>query len=88
MEQRAVLVLSETPDSERAVEIAQSVAHQYSDDTQTAIVWSLNLEPPEWLDISTADQLSAHKRDAGNDACYMVVILCTDEEADLIYHEE
>ena len=88
MAQRAVLVLEYAPEKDAAADIAQRVAHQYSDDTQTTIIWYLDTEVPKWMNIGMADQLLAYKRDAGSTACFMTVIMCTEDEADEIYNEE
>jgi hypothetical protein len=84
----AVLVLSKTPDKEEAEEIAQRVAQEYSDADQKYIVWYLDTELPTGIGVATSDQLAAHKRDAGPDACFMTVTMCNDEEVDEIYYEE
>jgi hypothetical protein len=91
MAQRAILVLAKTPDQATAEEIAQRVAREYSDDTQTSLIWVLDTIVPDWLtesNVALADQLSAYRRDAGEDACFMTVMMCTDEEADEIYDEK
>lgn len=88
MVQRAILVLSQTPDRDAAEDIAQRVATEYGDEDQRNIVWYLDTEVPTWVGVSTADQLYAHKRDAGDQSCFMAVILCNDEEVDEVYREE
>lgn len=88
MVQRAILVLSQVPSRDSAEDIAQRVAVEYADDEQHNIVWYVDDEVPSWVGISTADQLYAHRRDAGEDACFMTVILCNDDEIDEVYNEE
>lgn len=88
MVQKAVLVLDYTPDHELAESVAQHVAVEYADETEDIIVWMLSYDVPSWISVGLADQLAAHKRDAGPNACYMTVILCNDEEADEILNEE
>lgn len=88
MVQRAILVLSQIPDRDAAEVIAQRVATDYADDDQRNIVWYLDDEVPEWVGISTADQLYAHKRDAGEQSCFMAVILCNDDEVDEVHRED
>lgn len=88
MAQRAVIVLDHVPVTEACNSLARRVARQYSDDGEDTIIWYLDTTPPRWMNVAEADQLEAHKRDAGIDACYMTVIMCTDEEADQIYNEE
>ena len=85
MAQKAVLVLDHTPDDEAAKVLAQKVASQYSDDSQDTIIWVLDEEVPTWVNVGLADQLSAYKRDAGPEACFMTVIMCSDEEANEIF---
>ena len=88
MAHRAVLVLSGTPDQEQAEKIAQYVAQEYSDDDQRYIIWYLDDELPPWVTVAQGDQLSAHKRDSGPEACYMAVAMCNDEEIEALHNEE
>lgn len=88
MAQKAVLLLDHVPNRDSAEKLAQRIALQYSDEDQDTIVWYLCEDPPEWVNIGLADQLSAHKRDCGSDdPCYMAIIMCTREEANSIDYE-
>lgn len=87
MTQRAILVLSEYPDDETANEIAIQITHKYGDPKRRVALWFLVADLPPWLTVGVADQVSAFKRDAGEDAVYMAVYMCTKSEAEAINYE-
>ena len=79
--QRAVLLLPKTADDDHARGLALRIAKKYGEDDQTTALWSLSDTLPEWISVGMADQFAAHKRDAGHEAVYMVLFLCTTGEA-------
>lgn len=83
--QRCVLVLEKMTDDDRARRLVLKIATRYGDEEQTTALWSIVDELPEWMGIAMSDQLGAHKRDAGAEACYMVIYICTREEARELY---
>ena len=88
MQRRAILVLSSVPFKDEADKIAAECATRNASPGQDAVVWYLADVLPADVNISAADQFEAYKRDAGDEACYMVVIMCTDQEAEEILNEE
>lgn len=87
MARQAMVVLAHVPDTATAEEIAQRVAQEYSDETQDNIIWFIDIELPDSMNVGLADQLNAYRRDAGPDCCFMTIIMCNEEEANEYYGE-
>lgn len=72
MPKRAVLVFPQAVDDALAEPYAEWIADELS--VRNAVVWwRWSDDLPDWIDVATADQVAAHKRDLGPTAVYMVV---------------
>lgn len=77
--QRMTVVLSSAPDTdEEADRIIGYLVEEYLQRAVVVLGWDIQEELPEDISVSLKDQLSAHKRDAGEGAVYMVVRLTED----------
>lgn len=80
MAQKAALVVTGDHTRDSHEEIAWRIAEQYGDETVEVVAWETSDELPDWISVGLADQLTAHKRDAGPEAKYMLVFMGTEEE--------
>lgn len=70
---RTILVLNTRPSDERCDEIAAYEAEGYK-----TFWWKISQDLPEEVNVSSADQLAACKKDAGPDAVYLTVWMIND----------
>lgn len=80
MRQRTTAVVNRNMDDFEAIEVVDYILEQSG--SYGLISWELTTKVPVGIDVGTADQLEATRRDAGPDARYLVVwsVIADDDE--------
>lgn len=77
--QAAVMVLPHTPEPDEIAEYASHHLEDFPAEDAFATI-EITRTPPDWLDLYEQDQMSAHLRDGGPEACILIIYMQEDPD--------